>query len=444
MRANVLVAVVIALPLAGVAQDEDTADPLSEVKAPQFPAAVMLGVQPGTINRPKSWEAFETAVFSNFMNSGSSFSVPNDFALEFSPFWAGDRKVIDPKDYLTPNAGLSLRENLAFSVASTQNYELTDSVSTNAIGIGARTMLRVRSQRQDSLILARYNGAMDTADIAQALYRRADAVHEDHGCDTCTVDVYLALVKEKWITEWKEIHARGTSRAKAIESLDGIMRFIVLNAPEMSYFPDTISGLLDAYFELDARVERIASLRAEPRGLRIEVAGSFLLDFPTNAADLSYIPKAGFWITPSYQHPTWGSFEVLGVLRYLWYDAEFFQARGSSEGAFSSNLDYGARLVFKREKFSLEGEAVGRISSITLSSVTDENTGITTTQSKTESDFQYVLNLNYQLKDNIVLSYNFGRQLEVQLGASGDVISTFTLNLGFGGPVMDAGGRITK
>lgn len=66
MRATKWLVIAACAPSAVLhAQEEDAGtDPLSEVKAPQFPAAVMLGVQPATINRPKSWKAFETAVFS--------------------------------------------------------------------------------------------------------------------------------------------------------------------------------------------------------------------------------------------------------------------------------------------------------------------------------------------------------------------------------------------
>lgn len=472
--------------------------------------------------------------------------MPNDFALEFAPFWAGDREPIEPADYLDPGTGMQLRENTAFSVASTQNYALNDSVGTNAIGFGARTLLFVTGAEHREKKRKAYAGFMDTLKIAQELYKLAETLAAERGCpefdmegyliqlrkswmddaakifpgqandtllkpmlgelqehlegkaidprridedieasidaflrdtvavmapiafrrslsgsvpamadvarklaaargaDGCDLVGYLEKLRARWLEHRKEIIGDKLDTARANALLKAIARTVSDRIVTAEGLSDEVETAIDAFFRAEERALQIASLRADPKGLKVEVAGSFLLDFPTNENALSYIPKAGFWITPSYQAPGWGSVEILGVLRYLWYDTGFFQAYGGTEGAFSSNLDYGLRLVFKREKFSLEGEAVGRTSSITISSETDEATGITTTQSKTESDFQYVLNLNYQLKDNIVLSYNFGKQLEVQLGAPGDVVSTFTLNLGFGGPVMDGAGRITK
>ena len=44
---------------------------LNKLKAPSSPAASILGLQPTEILEPKSYEALETAIYSNFTNDNN-------------------------------------------------------------------------------------------------------------------------------------------------------------------------------------------------------------------------------------------------------------------------------------------------------------------------------------------------------------------------------------
>ena len=58
---------------------------LSTITAPTSPASYMLGAQPSSVLSPKSFQALETALFSNFSNGEGQTVIPNDFALGFTP-----------------------------------------------------------------------------------------------------------------------------------------------------------------------------------------------------------------------------------------------------------------------------------------------------------------------------------------------------------------------
>ncbi|MDZ7695250.1 MAG: hypothetical protein U5K69_29740 [Balneolaceae bacterium] len=74
---------------------------LTDIKAPSSPAAALLGVQPQSVLAPKSYRALETAVYSNFLNNAGAAAIPNDFGLEFTPYWAKDHSL-SLEEYLYP------------------------------------------------------------------------------------------------------------------------------------------------------------------------------------------------------------------------------------------------------------------------------------------------------------------------------------------------------
>lgn len=435
---------------------------LSNLKAPQSPAASIIGLQPSSISRPKSWEALESALFSNFYSEGA-LAVPNDFALEFSPFWASNKKAMTIKRFLTPTWGESFIQNLSFSVASTQAFQLNDSLKSNAIGFGVRTML-VGGQSSKAKKMAVYRRTMNLVELSQRMQRLAEdhmntlvseelkkkpkadgKTYSEMQVDSVKLTILLTpenfyAIKQVWTMDLKiDRLTTCPEEDSAVADLFKKLEAWLKDHPNCKI--DKLSDALDDLTGLDVAVKGLVKANDDPRGFRLEIAASSLLNFPTNASDYSFVPKAGVWLTPSYQHPTWNSFEVLGVVRYLWYKSEYFRRYDVGFRSFDSNFDAGLRLVLKKEKFSLEGEAVQRWSSITLRESFDQATGETTTVSKSEVDFQYLVNLNYQLRDNLTLSYTFGKQLDPQLNLNigGDVVSLLALNVGFGAPKAGKG-----
>ena len=158
--------------------------------------------------------------------------------------------------------------------------------------------------------------------------------------------------------------------------------------------------------------------------------------FP-NDFNFSVTPQQSVWLTPSYRFRGTASFlEILGVLRYNWYNMNFYQQYFQNKETYEYNFDYGISLNLLFKKISLHFEAVGQYSNTIFDKTTDPS-GITTTHSKTQSDFQYIGTFSYQISKKLILSYSFGKQFKPILNYNGTLISLVGLNFGFGGPTSD-------
>lgn len=60
---------------------------LDNLQSPDNPATFILGVQPNSISSPQTTDALKTALITNFVAENGDLVVPNDFAIEFSPYW---------------------------------------------------------------------------------------------------------------------------------------------------------------------------------------------------------------------------------------------------------------------------------------------------------------------------------------------------------------------
>ncbi|MBL4708215.1 MAG: hypothetical protein JKY48_07230 [Flavobacteriales bacterium] len=117
------------------------AQSLEDLKAPSMPAAAIIGTQVNEISKPKTLKKFEAVLLNNFVDSNNNLLIPNNFAFEINPFMLSKRKNFDYKSYLDNRFETNIWRHLSFSLASTNNYVINDTVSTNALGFAARTIL---------------------------------------------------------------------------------------------------------------------------------------------------------------------------------------------------------------------------------------------------------------------------------------------------------------
>lgn len=97
---------------------------------------------------------------------------------------------------------------------------------------------------------------------------------------------------------------------------------------------------------------------------------------------------------------------------------------------------YGAGLTLAFKKFSLSLEASGRSSKVNEKRI-HAVSGEIYMLLKSRKDIQYMAALSYNVKDNVVLCYNLGRQFDPALKDKGELISGLSLNFGFGGPTAE-------
>lgn len=416
------------------------AEELEKIKAPSSPAAAVIGIQPTTILSPKSYEALEASILSNFVNGQEQLLMPNDFGLEFSPYWATDHPMTI-QQYLYPGFGECLWRNLSFSVASTQNYVLKDTVKSKALGFGIRTTIYITDKAVKKVIDSALDSLVNSLALKSQIHNYILRINKSSIKPANTIQfvdklIYL-LLTEKYILAYFN-----NDRKLMEQELWKLAKQLKKELPDYSpgnekKFLDSTDILVLRYCAVAKKLQILESYVTNRPGFKLDIAGAFSLDFPTNDMSFSVTPQQSIWLTPAYRFRGNASFiEILGVLRYNWYNVDFYQQYFQNKETYENNFNYGISLNLLFKKISLHFEAVGQYSNTIIEKSTDPS-GIVTTRSKTKSDFQYVGTFSYQINKKLILSYSFGKQFQPILSNNGTLISVVGLNFGFGGPTSD-------
>lgn len=372
---------------------------INDLKSPTSPASSILGAQPTVILNPKSYQALEAALFSNFTNNNTTV-IPNDFALEFTPYWAKNHghslnEVLFPSGWFE-----QIKRTFSISLASTQNFLLEDQTPSNSISMGARTSFYFSSDTDKKIINSYRTEIYKNDEILGRIGREAE----------------LLLAQESGITSsdlLEKMQGLITNVFKdfKVEDADNIVtiinRRIEKEAKVDQVSPqellDTFYGIIDEELKTFSKFEEFKGYIEDRQGLSMDIAIGLLLNFPTANFEQSYIPRHSFWFTPTYKLKGNADFlRVLGVFRYEWYHKDYFKEFFPTRELFENNLDFGGGITAKFQKFSLKLETVGRISETELPAGTDINGNELYYKDKS-SDFQYVGTFSYNLSDQIVL-----------------------------------------
>lgn len=411
---------------------------LEDLKAPSMPSATIIGTQINEITRPKTLKALETALLNNFTDANNNILIPNNYAFEVTPFMLTKRTNFNYLSYLDDSLKKNLWRNLSFSVASTNNYVVNDSISCNALGFGLRTIVlngNVNEKLEDTYkkIIIRYDSLRDlSAELREEI---KFYLKEDKPFVPDDLRIYLL----------KDPRFKSADIAKAINEVFGK---IPKNTDKMtieSEFSDQFKKTLttNALKEFRDLIDRV---QTERYGWRFEIDAAFALSFPTNDFDYSFTPKQGIWANLSYRpfkkekekseggktYKVPRNFEFIGLVRWINNDESFinkFNPIDTLEFKPGEFYDFGLRTVFELEKFSAEIEYIYRLNKNTEHITVNGNE-----YSRTINDDTYklLLNLNYNLTDNIVFSYNIGQNFDSPGLTGGNLISGFSLNFGFG------------
>jgi len=117
------------------------------------------------------------------------------------------------------------------------------------------------------------------------------------------------------------------------------------------------------------------------------------------------------------------NFEFIGMFRLLQNNNDFYRQFAPEDSTFKAGnfIDLGGRVVYDYKQFSLEAEVIYRINS-TESAV----------ELIQQNSSKYLVHINYNIKDNIVVSNYIGKQFDQAMLTNGDLISGLSLNFGFG------------
>ena len=409
---------------------------LNDLSSPTSPASSILGVQPKTILSPKSYQALETALYSNFTNNNTAV-IPNEFALEFTPYWTKNHGL-SLEDYLFPSFVDQIWRTSSFSVASTQDFVLESGTPSNSISLGYRTTLYFSSEADKKkigefrdkidnrgLIVGRIGAKAEGEFNQKTIADRSDFIQKFKGAVT---DLVYELGGFKNMEDAEEVVEKIFVRTLNEATLD---------VDNHDAFLDKFYIIVDEELKTHIVFEEFKQYISERQGLSVDIAYASLVNFPTNKFEYSFVPRQSFWLTPAYNFMGNADFlSVLGVVRYEWYNMNYFKEFFQSRELFENNLDYGLGVSAKFKRFSLQLEAVGRSSQTEIPAGTDLN-GNNLYLKKESSDFQYVGTFSYNLTDQIILTYNLGKSFEPIQNPEQTLISLLSLNFGFGAPTTN-------
>lgn len=421
--------------------------PLTDIKAPSSPAASLLGVQPQSVLAPKSYQALETGVYSNFLNNEGQAVIPNDFGLEFTPYWANDHSLT-LEEYLYPEnvfQGQILR-NSSISVATTQNYTLGDGTATTGLGFGYRTTLHFPNQ-QDREQVSNFREQLSQN---QAIQAAVGAQINAFPFDT-TISNKMQFINEARTVISEAVHdiyGEYFTPDKMGDIIDQIFSDVQML---LEYNPETPAPFMDAFMNMldtnlpvvrseqnaEAVFQHFEDYIRDRQGFSLDIAYGVFMNFPSSNFQSAAAPRQSVWITPTYRFKDdLNRLKIMGVLRYEGYDTDYFKRYFPNSEVYRSNFDYGVAISGNFSKFTLEFEAVGRSSNALIPAGTD-NSGNQLFRKDNNSDFQAIGTFLYRLNDRIALTYSLGSRFEPIINPDNTLVSLLSLNLGFGGPTRD-------
>jgi len=408
---------------------------LNSLKAPTSPASSILGLQPSTVLSPKSYQALETAIYSNFSGQDGNGIIPNDFALEFTPYWTKNHSL-SLDEYLYPKSFIDqLARNSSFSIASTQNFILGDSTATNGLAIGYRVTFYLGNKKDKEDFQKHKDSLTKELKINTRIGAEAEGLFENKKISSKRD--FLEKIKytlTKTIYELDNLESIKDAEELVVRIIKEAILIELIDINDYDEFLNEFYSIIDGNRVGNSVFNNFKSYIRNRQGFSIDVAYASLINFPTNQFEFSIIPRQSFWITPTYRFKDKYSFlKFMGVLRYEWYNGEYYRKYFPESKAYTNGLDYGFALATELKNFSVQIELVGRSSNSEFLAGTDIS-GNQLYRKEKNSDFQYIGTFSYNLSDQIILTYSLGNRFEPVQNPDNTLVSILGLNLGFGTP----------
>ena len=418
---------------------------LSDLEAPTSPASSIIDLQPSATLTPKTYRAVETALYSNFINSDGQIRIPNDFAVEFTPYWTRNHGLT-LAEYLYPNPWQQFIRASSFSLASTQKFALGNNQETPATALGYRTTFYFGNKEDRNRVKRFTDNAMNRKNISTRVSNVAEGlVGEDGITNNAT---FLAALKpklqSKFVTEG--LCQNASDAQKLVNDLfTNEDKLPAYSDESPDPFLDSLNNMIDDELDGETLYQEFESYLTKRQGLSIDIAAATFINYPNpNNDNLSYLPKWSGWVTPTYRFKDkLSDIQIHGVLRYEWYNTDYYKEYFAGAEIYEDNFDIGLAASFDAKKVTGKFELVGRLSESEIPAGQDDD-GNDLYRKEQGNDWQFLGSLNYPLSNQIVLTYTFGNKFDPILNNTGTRVSMLTLNFGFLGASKERHLDLTK
>lgn len=277
------------------------------------------------------------------------------------PYWFTDHGIPLDEYLREKNIGTQIIRNTAFSIASTQNYLLEDATTTKSLSWGYRTSVFFNSKSYTEQIDEKLTELSDFMDITAAVAGYLA------GYTANTQQEYLQQLKPDLLTILTQngINFSSDEYDKVFKAIYD--RVIVLPLSDTTVFNDAVTNIIREEIKVvKTNYKDFKKFLSKKEGFGVDVAYAILLNFPSNDFEFSVVPRQSVWLAQSYIFNSGSkatTFKGTGVLRYEWFNKDYFTKYFPTTEVYKNNFDYGVAISIDYNKFSLQFEGTGRSSS---------------------------------------------------------------------------------
>jgi hypothetical protein len=392
MKKYLFLAITLLSVTRGFTQDNaskiDTTISLNLLRAPLSPASSLLGISPNEIQRPTEVKSFMLSLQNAMQNITT---LPSSFAIDVAPYWFGKDKI---SQQLSERQ--SIFKTLVLSIAAKNLQTKAKIDSTTQIGIGFKISL--------------LTGTFDRADVI-----KLNGFFEDYANEFTKTEksdkTYMA------ITSKIDSIGKRLVRIRDNAPMDELQKLAIQIDSLSNLKTQRIEQLSVSFLkERKGNVKDFLATKPIRTGVKLDVAGGLVWDFPETKFDNAKVLKSSVWLTGGYEHKN--GFAVLGIVRYQFNpDKRFADEKGILKTKSVSTLDGGVRLNFQTEDspFVISSEYIYR-------SIIGENL----------RSWRWVMNASYEVSSNTILTLSLGRDFDKTFKSDGNLIAALNLVKGFG------------
>jgi hypothetical protein len=435
-----------------------TAGPtIEDLKTPDSPGFVLLGVSPSAIERPSTPKALAVSLLSA-VTKGDNL-LPSDYAVTVAPYWLVGHSGLLATTYYDPGVAQSLRQTFAISFASAKSTVSEGASGATDLGVGFRAAVleghgsatirtlnrQLSARRIGRLALNRARNRVSSvqstlASSAAGLKFLTDTIEEEFTLrlkadderkdaeqnkeDLTARDRLLDQIQTAWSEKTDAVVDALPAMLTALAELStahspadaqnvDLLKKAAAEGPARmaARVTDVASALLTAA-ESDTG-DAITAIAAEDRlrrGMMLSFAGGFASRVPVTGVGDTRLLRWGVWATPSYRLDK-PLIDIVGVVRFV----------GRPDTIGTNLFDFGARIVHQVGSFVYSAEYVQRVE------------GKTGTSRPTSERLD--ANVEYKIRDELYLTASFGKNFAGEPGASeskGGLVSILGVNIGLG------------
>lgn len=398
MKAGTSIAIALTCsPFLLQAQQSDTR--VDQLAAPSSPGVVILGGGVTSIEKPTN----TTDLALSLLSSGDNASLlPSDYAIDLNPHWLFGGHNTTFNELISDNdIPKNILQSFQVSFASRTTSQETGEGDSTLLGFGFKFSILRGIVSSEFLRVVNDEIKPKLAQLNTTLAERIIAKTQD--------DPTLNLIR---------------GQIRSLQAADAAQLQLLL-ALDSARTAEIVSEVTAENEELASEIERLASETKFVRyGFKLDVAGAVAVSFPMQSYSDRELSRFGIWLTGGYEsEPTnrGNAWSFLGVIRYLQnYDESYLDINDQVLAADNSYLDVGVRVIYTyQDKISVSGELINR-------------QNISDVDKRVDETMRYTLNLNYQLPDNKLITFTYGKDFSGAVNNSGNLVAALGLVVGIG------------